>query len=151
MSFIASPRMEVDVNYLKNMTEKWNHYELWWMNASTTPSVSYQVCHTVCVPSTSKWQNIATSLWPMWWNIVITCLFGLLQGPMSHLIHHTDKTSKNSTSFYCQGVELGFQLRIGLDENLQDWILTKARKCLSRQNSTKKFVYLWGNDQHGTA
>ena len=38
------------------------------------------------------------------------------------------------------GVLLRFRPRIGLDESLQDRILTKVRKRLSRQNSTKKCV-----------
>ena len=49
------------------------------------------------------------------------------------------------------GVELRFGLRIGLDESLQDRILTKARKRLSRQNSTKLCVNLWENVQHKNA
>ena len=40
------------------------------------------------------------------------------------------------------GVLLRFRPRIGLDESLQDRILTKVRKRLSRQNSTKKCVNL---------
>jgi len=48
------------------------------------------------------------------------------------------------------GVELRFRLRIGLDESLQDRILTKVRKRLSRQNSTKLCVNLWENVQHKT-
>ena len=38
------------------------------------------------------------------------------------------------------GVLLRFRPRIGLDESLQDRILKKVRKRLSRQNSTKKCV-----------
>ena len=42
--------------------------------------------------------------------------------------------------FRSPGVLLRFRPRIGLDESLQDRILTKVRKRLSRQNSTKKCV-----------
>ena len=36
------------------------------------------------------------------------------------------------------GVELRYGLGIGLDGSFQDMILTKVRKRLSQQNSTKK-------------
>ena len=49
------------------------------------------------------------------------------------------------------GVELRFGLRIGLDESLQDRILKKVRKRLSRQNLTKLCVNFWENVQHKNA
>ena len=45
------------------------------------------------------------------------------------------------------GVLLRFRPRIGLDESLQDRILTKVRKRLSRQNSTKKYINPPKNDK----
>ena len=43
------------------------------------------------------------------------------------------------------GPLLRFWLRIGLDKSLQDWILTKVRKRLLRQNWTNLYINWWGN------
>ena len=62
--------------------------------------------------------------------------------------YSTSSVPKSPVQRQVPGVELRFGLRKGLDESLQDRILTKARKHLSRQNSTKLCLNLWENVHH---